>query len=174
MKCSAEGCERESFCRGLCTMHYQRMNVYGRLHRVTNKVRQPCSIEGCNNKSFSRGWCGKHYQRWSRFGDPLKLSPPRPTPIERILPKLKRNRKTGCLIWTGRLNNHGYGVIKVKTSTRLVHRLMYEYEVGPIPEGLELDHLCRVPACAEFTHLEPVTHQENCRRGKRGVLRGKT
>jgi len=49
---------------------------------------------------------------------------------------------------------------------RSAHRLSYETEIGPIPEGLELDHLCRVRSCVNPLHLEPVTHQENVRRGE--------
>jgi len=54
-------------------------------------------------------------------------------------------------------------------STRL--RLMYELMKGPIPDGMELDHLCRNPACANVMHLEPVTHEKNMRRGLGGDMR---
>ena len=47
----------------------------------------------------------------------------------------------------------------------LAHRVYYERHVGPVPEGLELDHLCRNPGCVNPEHLEPVTHAENIRRG---------
>jgi len=49
---------------------------------------------------------------------------------------------------------------------------MYEYFKGPVPDGLELDHLCRVRSCCNPDHLEPVTHKENIRRGflRRGVV----
>jgi hypothetical protein len=66
-----------------------------------------------------------------------------------------------CILWTGLLNEDGYG----KRGSRLAHRVAYEEQVGPIPEGLEMDHLCRVRNCVNVQHLEPVTHQENCRRG---------
>jgi hypothetical protein len=54
----------------------------------------------------------------------------------------------------------------------LVHRDVYEQLVGPIPEGLVLDHLCRNRSCCNPAHLEPVTTAENVRRGLNGVLRG--
>jgi hypothetical protein len=49
---------------------------------------------------------------------------------------------------------------------RLAHRVIYEYLVGPIPDGLSIDHLCRVRHCVNPAHLEPVTHRENVLRGQ--------
>lgn len=66
----------------------------------------------------------------------------------------------GCLIWTGRVGPDGYG----RCGHKSAHRRVYEALVGPIPAGLELDHLCRTRLCVEPTHLEPVTHAENIRR----------
>lgn len=45
------------------------------------------------------------------------------------------------------------------------HRVAYEEIMGPVPEGLELDHLCRTRSCVNPSHLEPVTHRENMNRG---------
>jgi len=59
----------------------------------------------------------------------------------------------------------GYPSIYVAGRAVLVHRLVYEGVNGPIPDGLELDHLCRRPGCVRPSHLEPVTHAENVRRG---------
>lgn len=53
----------------------------------------------------------------------------------------------------------------------MAHRAVYEALVGPIPEGLELDHLCRVRTCVEVTHLEPVTHRENDLRGESPAIK---
>lgn len=72
----------------------------------------------------------------------------------------------GCWIWTGAQNGQGYGVMQLDGSARRVHRLSYEWFVGPIAEGLVLDHLCRVRSCANPDHLEPVTTQENSARGQ--------
>lgn len=87
---------------------------------------------------------------------------------ERIEPRLIRN-EDGCLIWPGATTNTGYGRINRRTNpgTELVHRIMYELEHGPIPDGLVIDHLCRTTLCAEVTHLEAVTQYENCQRGVR-------
>lgn len=69
-----------------------------------------------------------------------------------------------CWLWTGYLQSGGYGQIWLDGSQPLVHRLAYETLVGPIPEGLTIDHLCRVRRCVNPSHLEPVTIQENLRR----------
>ena len=71
-------------------------------------------------------------------------------------------RKTDtCWWWEGALNNYGYG----KYGIPLAHRLAYLDAVGPIPDGLTLDHLCRNPRCVNPAHLEPVTLAENTLRG---------
>lgn len=65
-----------------------------------------------------------------------------------------------CWLYAQVVSNNGYGSI----SRQRVHRVMYEEIVGPIPEGLEIDHLCRIRCCVNPDHLEPVTHAENMRR----------
>ena len=75
-----------------------------------------------------------------------------------------------CWLWTASGNGRGYGKLFTEGRRFYAHRLSYEHYIGPIPEDKEIDHLCRVPACVNPAHLEPVTHQENMRRGKNGVL----
>jgi len=67
---------------------------------------------------------------------------------------------TGCWLWTWRKTNKGYGIFYCK-GERSAHRISYLHYKGLIPEGLELDHLCRKPACVNPDHLEAVTHREN-------------
>lgn len=71
-----------------------------------------------------------------------------------------------CWIWRGHINGATkYGVIWREGKARLAHRWVYQREVGAIPMGMVLDHLCRVPACVNPEHLEPVTNAENVLRG---------
>jgi len=77
----------------------------------------------------------------------------------------------GCWIWQRSKDRKGYGQIRVDGRLTYAHRYMYERHVGTIPAGLELDHLCCVPACCNPAHLEPVTHAENVRRWAEGRSR---
>lgn len=72
-----------------------------------------------------------------------------------------------CWVWNGRKIWGGYGLTYWHSIQWLVHRVSYTIRVGPIPEGLTLDHLCRNRACLRPSHLEPVTNLENVRRGAR-------
>lgn len=77
--------------------------------------------------------------------------------------------ETGCWLWTGALLPNGYGYMWRGTDSKrndYPHRISYELHVGPIPEGLHIDHLCRNRACCNPQHLEPVTCLENVRRGQ--------
>ena len=76
----------------------------------------------------------------------------------------------GCWLWTASLRLNGYGQMQWDGKNHGAHRLVYELLVGPIPPGLEVDHLCRVRSCVNPDHMEPVTHQENSARGLRGRL----
>lgn len=79
-----------------------------------------------------------------------------------------RADESGCWLWTAALHATGYGKFGVWKIRRTVgaHRYAYEHLIGPVPAGLQLDHLCRVRHCINPLHLEPVTHREN---GLRGV-----
>ena len=89
----------------------------------------------------------------------------RPDQFERLERKLTRD-PSGCWIWTGALTPEGYGSIRNKgMGSTMVHREVYEHLVAPIPDALQIDHLCRNRACCNPQHLEPVTTRENTLRG---------
>lgn len=72
---------------------------------------------------------------------------------------------SGCWAWLGRVNHGGYGQMIVGRAAKLAHRVAYEMFIGPIPDGMVLDHLCRVRSCVNPLHLDPVTLVENVKRG---------
>jgi hypothetical protein len=71
-----------------------------------------------------------------------------------------------CWLWTGGKSHNGYGLFHWSRRQVRAHRFAYEMFVGPIPEGLTIDHLCRVPACVLPLHMEAVTIRENILRGE--------
>lgn len=98
--------------------------------------------------------------------------------IERLLARIEIDPISGCWLWTGSTSPNGYGRIGENGADLRVHRVTYEHFIGPIPEGLTLDHVChntdatcpggRACAhrrCANPWHCEPVTAGENARRG---------
>lgn len=126
-----------------------------------------CSIDGCDKPAGSaRGWCGMHYQRWRNHGDPHRTLR-RMSVEERFWSKVEVGHPLGCWTWAAGTNAAGYGQFFVAGSKRmLAHRFAFELLVGPIPDGLTLDHLCRTPACVNPDHLEPVGRGENVLRGE--------
>ncbi len=91
-------------------------------------------------------------------------------PIERFWRQV--DKTPTCWLWTGGLTGAGYGGFgaeRIAETKRnrfvLAHRFAYELIIGPIPDGLQLDHLCRVPRCVRPSHLEAVTPRTNTLRG---------
>lgn len=113
-----------------------------------------CSVDDCTTKVRCRGLCGRHYAAARKAGDCRPLSA-----TERFWAKVDKTE--GCWLWSGALTNEGYGSITVDGSHVYAHRFSYELMVGPIDEGLHVDHLCSVRNCVRPEHLEPVTPREN-------------
>lgn len=92
--------------------------------------------------------------------------------LERLDEKILVLIDVPCWFWIGSIGTKGYGEIGNHDDpkrSRLAHRLIYEHYVGPIPDKLEPDHLCRNTQCVFYGHLEPVSHKENIRRGFAGI-----
>ena len=87
------------------------------------------------------------------------------TSEERFWTQVNRADSNGCWGWLGGKNRWGYGRISANGKRLMVHRFAYELLVGPIPEGLTIDHLCRNRACVNPAHLEAVDIRTNLLRG---------
>lgn len=86
--------------------------------------------------------------------------------LERLASKIEKT--DSCWVWTASRDGNGYGNFSYLGKCRKAHRVVYEAYVGKIPDGLEIDHLCRNTSCVNPSHLEPVTRSVNAKRGKSG------
>src|SRR5262245_1660377 len=109
-----------------------------------------CVHEGCSRpvKVRIRRLCNIHYLRLQRRG-PLP-------PIDRFWTRSTLD-SSGCRIWNGRLDKGGYGIF----SARGAHRVAYEMAIGPIPDGMTIDHRCRVRSCIIPDQLRVLASYEN-------------
>lgn len=126
--------------------------------------------EPCQRPHWARGYCTLHYGRLMRTGS---VCLHRPSAEERFWAKVNKDGPLPkwapflgpCWVWNDRPLE--YGELRLsKSLSPAAHRFSYELNVGPIPEGLQIDHLCRVPGCVRPDHLEAVPQKENILRGQ--------
>lgn len=137
-------------------------------------VLRTCSITDCGKPHKAKGFCCQHYNCFRNNGDPLIHRRPEllMSDEERFNSKINRegsvpeNRSdlANCWVWTNELRN-GYGRFKLQNKTYSAHILTYTEANGPVPEDLDLDHLCRNRACVRPSHLEAVDRRTNVLRG---------
>lgn len=118
-----------------------------------------CAHDDCKRAPRKRGFCDTHYEALRRTG---QIEVREKDPVKRFW---SRVRKGDCWEWTGALN-HGYGYVQFDGRPQNAHRVAYRLLVGPIPEDLHIDHLCRNRRCVNPAHLEPVTLHANLLRGQ--------
>lgn len=172
--CAIDGCTRpRKYKNGWCNTHYERERRGYQARSARNA--ELCSIDGCSFVVLARGWCQNHYAQWSRYGDPMGSTRVLPSLSERFWSRVDRHGPAAlswdgrilpgsCWLWTGAPAATGYGVIRAGGRDTYAHRIAHELLVGPIPQGLTIDHLCMVRLCVNPEHLEPVTRAENTRR----------
>lgn len=167
--CIIDDCEKKVIAREMCSTHYQRWLHHGDPSvKLTNHGEvDGCSVEGCENPHQAKGFCDMHYRRWKAFGDPLEQRVLYGEGKEARLLEKRNIDENGCWRFTGYVEPRGYAKIWDEDirEKQYAHIVAYELWIGPIPEGLQIDHLCRVRDCFNPDHLEAVTHRENLLRG---------
>lgn len=173
-------CGKKEAARGMCAMHYARWDKTGDPGPVGSMRGGKCEEKGCGRPHHSNRLCKLHYDRKRRLGTTELPNPPAETPWSHIpknadpLTRLMARvvvTEYGCWEWQATVNWGGYGQFSMNGGHMMAHRASYILHCGPIPEGLDLDHLCRNRKCVCPDHLEPVTRSENLRRGETGLWR---
>lgn len=119
-----------------------------------------CQIPECDQKAHGRGMCRSHYMRQWRYGDPHGAAQ-RAMPEELFWSHVdKTSDPNGCWIWTG-ARIREYGCMNYRGRSRPAHRVAYELQFGPIPDGLFVMHECDVRMCVR--HLRLGTAADNSR-----------
>lgn len=179
--CSIPDCEKPLNARGWCKGHYYRWSRYGdplgsappEAFKRPSKPTETCSIDECERPRYSRGWCEPHYARWRRHGGLHDKRAQSRSLAERFAERVGHDGPTPaarpdlgpCHIWLGPPNGSGYGSINDGTGRIIgAHVAAVLLSGTPIPDGMEVDHLCFNTMCVRRTHLEVVTHEENQRR----------
>lgn len=109
-----------------------------------------CMVTDCCAPHIARGYCQNHYRVFKRRGTP---TPAKPTDMERLLSRIVVNDPTGCWLYTGAKNSHGYGTLNFRGRQNIAHRVSWTLHRGEIPPGQWVLHRCDVPRCCNPDHL---------------------
>lgn len=124
-----------------------------------------CNYESCETPPRARGFCNAHYSKLRREGliQPLPNAARKPYTLSRQIERFwDRVEKTeNCWLWVGGKNRAGYGRLDFGGKSMLAHRLSWSLEIGEIPEGAFLDHMCHEPSCVNPDHLRLASHTLN-------------
>lgn len=119
-----------------------------------------CTHGGCTHLHYAKGLCNAHYHRKRRGGDmDAPIREHRLTPEQRFWSKV--DKSGDCWPWTASKHPDGYGQFILGGRLQYAHRVSWEWANGPIPDGMEVDHLCWDRACVNPGHLRVVTHAQN-------------
>lgn len=124
-------------------------------------TKRQCSMPECDQPPAGRGLCNTHYHRLRTHGDPGAEVISR-DPLVRFWRKVAKG--PGCWMWTAAKTDRGYGAFRAVLDgmeIRYAHRFSYTIANGPIPEGMQVDHMCSVRACVNPSHLRLATSKQN-------------
>lgn len=129
-------------------------------------MKNTCAVSDCTALAYCRGWCQKHYQRWRVHGDPLSVMFHMYDDRARFWSKVSAGSSTDCWLWSGQVNNHGYGRFQSEAGgTRkrtLAHRQSLAWHLGRDLIRTEIVmHLCDTPRCVNPSHLRIGTQADN-------------
>jgi hypothetical protein len=150
-------------------MHYQRVLNTGCFEkRVFNEI---CSVNGCLGLHKAKGLCIKHYTRMIRGGT-LNTSRVVGNDEKRMIANSKES-SSGCIEWV-KFKKLGYGVAGFNGRIEQAHRVAWIIKNGPIPKGMQINHICHNRACIKIDHLYLGTQKENMRDMDMSGRRNKT
>lgn len=183
--CSFAECNRPHLAKGFCSGHLRQWNKGKELRPLVEKVPRAgrsCSFPGCAGRYKAADYCSTHYDQ-QRRGEEIRpvgeyrgrANAARTRPVaERFWEKVDKHGPVPdyrpdlgpCWLWTSPPQGDDYGRFRSDRGDVGAHVWAWKQEHGPVPDGLELDHLCRVRRCVRHSHLEPVTPAENKRRAR--------
>lgn len=171
MSCLVDDCPNDAEVVGMCRPHYARSRNGVPLDQPWRLRAQglTCMFDGCDQPRRAKGLCSAHYSQ-ARNGAVLKPRRGNERSLaERFWSKVDKRGADECWPWTGS-TSRGYGRLTYRNERLLATRVSLELAGHYLVSGLDIDHLCRNPACVNPAHLEQVTHRENVLRGALGTV----
>jgi len=130
-----------------------------------------CNVDDCDREHYGRGYCNMHFQRVRRHGDPEITKRIYGDDKARLDSYVEYIPFSGCHVWTGCVDDKGYGMMMVNKKGQKAHRVAWELYRSKIPKGKHVLHKCHTRPCVNPDHLHLGTHQENMEEMVREVER---